>query len=516
MKVLTEDDLDGIPPTVYKRRWVILVAMCVALLGVMHANSSINLALPLMSVDLGISQLVMTWVVNIYVLLFASLLFLAGAFGDRYGRKLALQAGSVIFAVSALYAGTFAKTGAELIAARAIMGFGGALVMPTTLSIINTVFPRNERARAIAIWSGIGGAGMMFGNLASGLLLEHFSWRSLFYMSVAIACVGLVMNQLVLDESRDEQNQPVDWLGGVLSTMGIFGVVYGLTEAPSSGVTNGYVLLGLLGGLGALVAFVWWERKAESPLLDMELLKNRAFSISSLTITLTFLAMIGVFFSMSQLQMLILGMSPFQASLSMIPLMIPMVLLAPMIPSIVKKVGARITMSAGLLLVSIAFVIMSTWTSSMTYWHFIGVMMVMMSGICAAMTPGTNILMASVPRNRSGMGSAMNDTTRELGGALGIAVLGAILSAVYAHKIADVADQFTGPVKTALEGSLATALHVAKSLGPQAAALAESAKTAWMDALSIAALVAAGIIFVAAIVAFLALPKHTEPQSDTI
>lgn len=211
--------------------------------------------------------------------------------------------------------------------------------------------------------------------------------------------------------------------------------------------------------------------------------------------------------------MLILGMSPFQASLSMIPLMIPMVLLAPMIPNIVKKVGARITMSGGLLLVSIAFVIMSTWTSSMSYWHFIGVMM---SGICAAMTPGTNILMASVPRNRSGMGSAMNDTTRELGGALGIAVLGAILSAVYAHKIADVADQFTGSVKTALEGSLATALHVAKSLGPQAAALAESAKTAWMDALSIAALVAAGIIFVAAIVAFMALPKHTEPQSDTI
>lgn len=509
-------ELDGIQPHIYRRRWVVLVAMCISLLGVMLANSSINIALPLMSVDLGISQLVLTWVVNIYVLLFASLLFIAGAFGDRYGRKLALQLGSVIFAASALYAGILAKSGAELIAARAIMGVGGALVMPTTLSIINNVFPRHERARAIAIWTGISGAGMMFGNIVTGLLLEHYSWRSVFYLSVVVAGIALVINQFSVEESRDEQGHPVDWLGGVLSTVGIFGFVYGLTEAPTRGITDGYVLTGLFGGLACLFAFVWWERKARSPLLDMELFKNRAFSISSLTITLAFLAMIGVFFSMSQLQQLILGMSPLKASLSMIPMMIPMVILAPMMPNIVKKVGARITMSSGLLVISVAFVIMSTWTVSMTFWQFITVMMLLMAGICAAMTPGTNILMASVPRNRSGMGSAMNDTTRELGGALGIAVLGAILSSVYTDKVADVARTLPGPLKTALEGSLATALHVSRFLGPRATEFANLAKAAWMDALSTAALVSAGIMFVATIIAFVALPRHTERQSDTI
>lgn len=516
MKEVSEDVLDGIPLHAYRRRWAVLVATCVALLSVMLANSSINLALPMMSVDLNISLLVMTWVINVYTLLFSSLLFIAGAFGDRYGRKLALQAGSIIFAASALYAGIYAKSGTELIVARAIMGFGGALVMPTTLSIINNVFPRNERARAIAIWTGIGGAGMMFGNIVSGLLLEHFSWRSLFYLSVGIAGFGVIINQIVIDESRDADSHAVDWLGGALSSAGIFGVVYGITEAPSKGIADGYVLLGLVGGIAALLAFVWWEGKAKSPLLDMQLFKNRAFSVSSLTITLTFLAMMGVFFSVSQLQQLILGMSPLKSSLGMIPMMIPMLILAPVIPTIVKKIGARVTMAAGLFVISVAFFIMSRWTVSLTYWHFIGAMMVMMAGIAGAMAPGTNILMASVPRGRSGMGSAMNDTTRELGGALGIAVLGATLSSAYTRNVAEVAKTLPPQLKEALEGSLATALHVSQFLGPKAKEFADYAKAAWMDALATAALVSAAIIFVAAIIAFVALPKHTDQQSDTI
>jgi len=509
-------DLDGIDPGVYKRRWFTLATLCLTLLGVMLANSSLNIALPEMAVDLTLTQLDMTWIVNIYTLIFASLLFIAGAFGDRYGRKLAMQVGLAIFIGGSLYAGFLAQTSTELIIARAIMGIGGALVMPTTLSIINNTFPKGERARAVAIWSGIAGIGMMFGSVISGVLLEHFTWHSLFLFSAIIAVIGLISNHILAHESKDEESSPLDWAGGALSAIGIFGIVYGVTEAPSAGLGDPIVLVALIGGIAAIAAFIFWELRAKSPMLDMKLFKNRAFSVSSLTLTLTFLAMTGVFFSMSQLQQLILGMSPLDASLSMIPLMIPMLLFSPLVPNIVKKLGARITIGAGLLVTAIAFVIMSTWTADITYWHLLVAMVIMMLGISAAMTPGTNILMSSVPRNRSGMGSAMNDTTRELGGALGVAVLGAVLSSVYEKNIADTAAKFTGTAKDALEGSLASALAVADKLGPAAGTVATAAKDAWMGALSTASLTAAAIIFACSIIAFIALPKHTEKQSDTI
>lgn len=508
-------DLDGIDSKVYKKRWWTLAAMCLALLGVMLANSSLNIALPHMSVDLGLTQLDFTWIVNVYTLVFASLLFVAGAFGDRYGRKLAMQIGMAIFVVGSLYAAMFAQTATELIIARVVMGIGGALVMPTTLSIINNAFPSGERARAVAIWSAIAGVGMMVGSVISGLLLEHFSWHSLFYFSAIIAVVGFVTNHVLSSESRDEEESPVDWAGGVLSAVGIFGLVYGITEAPSKGLLELEVLIALIVGVVGIVAFILWELKAKSPMLDMKLFKNRPFSVSSLTLTLTFLAMSGVFFSMGLLIQLILGMSPLESSLAMIPIMIPMMLIGPMIPSVVKKLGARTTISIGLLVTSIAFVAMSTWTADMTYWHLLPVMWVMMIGISAAMTPGTNILMSAVPRNRSGMGSAMNDTTRELGGALGVAVLGAILSAAYAANVHETAAKLPAAAADAVEGSLAAAFALTEKMGEAALPILDAAKDAWMSALGTASLTAAGIIFAASVIAFIALPKHTK-DSDTL
>lgn len=509
-------ELEGIDPKTYERRWWTLAALCLTLLGVMLANSSLNMALPMMSTDLNLGQLELTWIVNVYTLVFASLLFVAGAVGDRYGRKRAMQLGLIIFTLGSLYAGFLAQTGTELIIARIVMGIGGAFVMPTTLSIINNTFPKKERARAVAIWGAVAGLGMMVGSIVSGVLLEHFSWHSLFFFSAIIAAVGFIANQLLAHESRDEEQSPVDWLGGFLSAAGIFGIVYGVTEAPSQGVTEPSVLVALIGGLVSIVLFVIWQKRIKAPTLDMNLFKNRAFSISSITLTLTFLAMSGVFFSMSQLMQLILGMSALESSLAMVPLMLPMLFLSPVIPNIVKKFGARNTIAVGLLVTAFAFVLMSFWTKDLTYWQLFFTMLIMMLGISAAMTPGTNILMASVPRNRSGMGSAMNDTTRELGSALGVAVLGAILSSVYEKNIAETANAFTGTVKESLEGSLAVALRIAESLGPVANGVADAAKTAWMDGLSSAAIVAAIIIFACAILAFVGLPKHQDKDSDTL
>ena len=513
---LTKKELEGIDPVTYSRRWWILGTLCLTLLGVMLANSSLNMALPLMSTDLGMGQLEMTWVVNVYTLVFASLLFIAGAVGDRYGRKLAMQIGLAIFTAGSLYAGFFAQNGTEVIISRIVMGIGGAFVMPTTLSIINNTFPKKERARAVAIWGAVAGVGMMFGSIISGVLLEHFSWHSLFYFSAIIAVIGLVANQYLAHESKDEDESPVDWLGGVFSALAIFGIVYGVTEAPSVGLTDPMVALSLIGGILAVAAFIYWELRAKTPMLDMQLFKNRAFSISSLTLTLVFLAMSGVFFSMSQLMQLVMGYSPLEASLLTVPLMLPMMFFSPFVPNIVKKFGARITIAVGLTLTAIAFLIMSTWTKDMTYWDLAYTMIIMMVGISAAMTPGTNILMASVPRNRSGMGSAMNDTTRELGGALGVAVLGAILSATYENQIRETANAFIGPVKEGLESSLAVALSVAEKLGPAAQRVSDAAMNAFMDGVSLAALIAAGIIFASAVVAFFGLPKTHKADDDTI
>ena len=509
-------DLEGIDPVTYHRRWWILSTLCLTLLGVMLANSSLNMALPMMATDMDLSQLELTWIVNVYTLVFASLLFIAGAVGDRYGRKIAMQIGLGIFTAGALYAGFIAQTGVELIVARTIMGIGGAFVMPTTLSIINNTFPTSQRARAVAVWSAVAGVGMMFGSVVSGILLEHFTWHSLFYFSGIIAVIGLIANQYLAHESRDEEETPIDWIGGVLSAIAIFGIVYGITEAPSVGLTGTLVAISLIAGIVALVSFVAWEFRTRTPMLDMALFKNRGFAVSSLVLTLVFLAMSGVFFSMSQLMQLILGYTPLESSLLTIPLMLPMMFISPLVPNVVKKVGARTVISVGLLLTAIAFVIMSTWTQDMTYWHLFGTMAVMMLGITFAMTPGTTILMASVPRNRSGMGSAMNDTTRELGGALGVAVLGAILSASYEDKIRETASQFPEQVSNAIESSLAVALKVSEKLGPAADAVANAAKDAFMDGMSHAAMVAAVIIFISAIIAFIGLPKHAKKNDDTI
>jgi len=509
-------DLEGIDPKTYSRRWWILSALCVTLLGVMLANSSLNLALPAMAKDLSLSQLQLTWIVNIYTLLFASLLFVAGAIGDRYGRKIAMQIGLAIFISGTLCAGFVATTGTELIIARAIMGIGGAFVMPTTLSILNNTFPRKERPRAVAIWSAIAGVGMMFGSIISGILLEHFSWNSLFLFSAIVGMIALATNQYLAHESHDEAETPVDWLGGLLSMATIFGIVYGVTEIPGKGISDTAVLASLIGGGIALILFVLWELRTKNPMLDMKLFKNRNFAVSSLVLTLTFLAMSGVLYSLSQLMQLVVGYSALESSLRMIPLMLPMLFVGPIVPAIVKKFGARVVISVGLIFTSIGFFMMSFWMKDLTYFQMFCTMLVMILGIALAMTPGTNILMSSVPRNRSGMGSAMNDTTRQLGASLGVAILGAILSSTYANQIHDTAIKFGDKIAEGLESSLAVAVEISSHLGVTAESVISAAKDAFMSGVNQAAIAGAIIIFVAAAIAFVGISKHSDKSDETI
>ncbi len=511
----------GIPPHIFARRWLILATLCVSLLSVMIANGGLNLALPAIATELGMGSLGLTWVVEIYSLLFAALLFTFASVSDRYGRKKVMQLGLLLFVVSSLYAGLLATRGIELIIARAVMGIGGAMVMPTTLSVINVVFPPQERPRAVAIWTAIAGVGMMLGFVVGGVLLDHVGWESTFFLSAGIAVLTIVGNQFLITESRDERQTPVDWLSGVLSTAGLLGLVYGIMEAPSRGLGDGWVIGGLAAAVICLTGFVLWQRRSDHPMLDVKLFKRKAFGVSALVVTMAFFALGGVFFGVSQLFMLVLGFGALKTSLAIFPLMLPMLFLAPLAPVIAARIGSRWTVTLGLVLVVLGFCICSRWPTLPTLGQIYTGMLTISGGLALAMTPATSLMMSAVPRSRSGMGSAMNDTTRELGAALGIAVLGALLSAGYSDRISTVLGAaIPENVREIAEKSLAGALVLSQQFGDVGAELAYVAKEAWMDSLMFSMIIASLICAFAAVVASIWLPHRERwasvEESETV
>ncbi|MGZ7087506.1 MAG: MFS transporter, partial [Ilumatobacteraceae bacterium] len=295
------DETSQIPPDVFHRRWVILGVLCTSLMIIVIGNTSLNVALPKMSEALGLTNSQQQWVVDAYSLIFAGMLFTAGTLGDRFGRKGFMQAGIVLFGAASAYATFFADSATGIIAARAVMGIGGALVMPATLSILVNSFPSNERAKAIGIWSGIAGGGAALGLVLGGWLVEHFWWGSAFAINVPVAVIALVLGARIVPTSKDRHPSRLDPAGAVLSMAGLGVFVYGLIEAPKWGWGSAESL-GVIGaGIALLAIFVMWELRNSSPMLDMRLFKDRRFGVSSIGMTLVFLTMFGFFFVVSQL-----------------------------------------------------------------------------------------------------------------------------------------------------------------------------------------------------------------------
>ncbi|MDN4476600.1 MFS transporter [Demequina sp. SYSU T00192] len=515
-----EDALaEGITESTYRRRWAILATLCFALMTAMIANMSLNLALPDLAVEFELTQLQMTWVVEAFALVFASLLFVAAAIADRYGRKRVMMIGLAIFVASSAYAPFFATTGAELIASRAVMGIGGALVMPTTLSLVNVVFPSKERPKAIAIWSAVAGVGMMIGSVLTGVLLHFFDWHSAFLLGAVFGVASLVVAARIVPESVDEKRTPVDWLGGALITAALAGLVYTIMEVPSHGWDDSLTVVAAAGGAVALALFLVRETRARFPMIDLTLFRRARFSLSVVSVTLTFFAMMGAFFGMTQIFQLVMGYDALTTSLAFIPSMLPMMIVGPMIPRLVEKVGTRWTVVPGLGIIAGGFLLMTTWPTVPSYWDFLIAMSIVTLGMAMVMTPATNMLMSSVPRNRSGMGSAMNDTTRELGASLGIAVLGSMIANAYTDNIASVARDLPAQAAGAVQDSLAGAIAVTSQMGEGGEAIAEAARAAFMDANQHAMLISAIIAGVTAVVMLVALPRgerslSAEPVDD--
>lgn len=423
------------PEAIHARRWWILAVLCLSLLLIVAGNSSLNVSLPDIQKALGSSPSALQWIVDVYSLVFAGLLLPCGALADRFGRKSALQLGLILFTLAALF-GTFASATWQLIVSRVVMGLGAAFIMPGTLSILTNCFPEpEERRKAISIWAGCAGLGGALGTVVSGLLLERFWWGSTFFVNVPICLVALGAGLFLLPNSSDPNEAKLDPPGALLAIVGLTMVLYGVIEAPEHGWLRPTTIGGLLGGLVVLATFVAWELRSDHPMLDVRLFKERSFTLGSTTITLQYFAMYGLYFALAQYLQLGHGYSPLATAFAGLPIGIFAMIGAPVSSGMVGRYGPRRVVGSGLL-VSAAGLFVLGWVTATTS------IIIILVGFCLVglgngqtTAPSTTLIMGSVPRAKSGVGSAVNDLSRELGGALGIAVLGSVMASFYQGNI---------------------------------------------------------------------------------
>jgi len=526
-------DTFGIPPAVYGRRQAILAVLCGSLVLIVVAVSSLNVAIPTIQRALGASPTELQWIIDSYALVFAGFLLPAGAIGDRFGRKGTLQVGLVIFAACALVA-TMAHTPATLIAARAVMGLGAALVMPATLSIIQNSFPPLERSKAIATWAGLAGAGGAIGPLLSGLMLEHFWWGSVFLINIPIVILLLGLVSVIVPTSRDPFGHPLDPLGALLSVVALTTLVFAIIEGPEWGWSS----VGVISMFGAAIVFglgfVAWELRTEFPTLDPRLFRLRGFAMGSLSISTIFFAMFGMFFLATQYLRYVKGYRPLGAGVRTIPSAVMLILVSPRSPAIVGRLGVRTTTRLGYALVVAGFLGMATLGVQTPYWHFMIGLMVLATGMALIMPPSTSAIISSLPMSKAGVGSAVNDATREVGGAIGIAVMGSILNSMYTSRIdlSKVAaavpeafrDQFARAAPAIREG-IGPAEGVARGIEAQSAGLPgvgqigagirDAAREAFVGGTQVAFLVAACVALVGGLIVSSRIPDEQVVGHDT-
>ena len=378
----------------------------------------------------------MQWIVDAYALVFAGLLLTGGSLGDRRGRKGALTAGLVIFAAASA-AGALATTSGQLIAARAVMGLGAALVMPATLSILTNVFTDpKERAKAIGLWSAVAGIAIALGPIGGGLLLAHFSWGSIFLVNIPIVAVALVLGVRYVPTSRDASTSKLDLGGAFLSMVGLGLLVWALIEAPSRGWTDGLIVGAFTAALVVLAAFVRYELRVTQPMLDVRFFRNPRFTAANVSIMFLFFASSGFIFGVAQYLQSVQGYTPLGAGVRTLPFAVGVMLLAGVSPVIARLVGTKWVVAGGLSLFTVGLLVAAaTFDADSSYTPVFFTMLAMGAGMGLAMAPATESVMGSLPKEKAGVGSAMSDTTRELGGTLGVAVGGSALAAIYASKL---------------------------------------------------------------------------------
>ncbi len=502
-----------------RRRWWILAVLCLSVLLVVVDNTIVNVALPTISRRLSASTQDLQWVVDAYTLVFAGLLLVGGNLGDRLGRRRMLQAGLVLFALTSVGAALSRSTG-ELIAGRAAMGVAAALIYPATLALLSSTFTvARERATAIGIWSGVSGLAVAIGPVTGGLLLRHFAWSSVFYVNVPIVIIALAAGWRLLPESRDPGAGRFDPLGAVASMAGIGLLVWTIIEAPRHGWGSVTTIAGFAGSLLILGLFAVSQLRRPDPMLDVRLFRNPRFTAASAAIALAFFGLFGFIFLITQYFQIVRGYDPLRAGVATLPFALVTGAFSPVAIVLMKRAGTKVIVTAGLLLMSAGFVVASGTQVDSAYWGRVIVSMTLMAaGLALTASPATEAIMGALPRNKAGAGSAVNDTTREVGGTLGVAIVGSVMSSAYGSHVAHALARLGAPeaVRAAARQSIVAGLDVAGHLPPGLReAAAAAARQSFIHGLWAGSLVAAGATAVAALGTLAFLPARVRrPAGD--
>jgi EmrB/QacA subfamily drug resistance transporter len=467
--------------------------------------------------ELGATTSELQWIVDAYTLVFAGLLLAAGSLGDRLGRKGALQIGLIVFGLFSGI-GAFSDTPGQLIAFRGLMGIGAALIFPATLAILVNVFTNpSERAKAIAIWSATSGLSVALGPVSGGWLLEHFWWGSVLFVNIPIVAVSAVLVGLFVPTSRDPHVLRFDPPGMVLSIAGVTALVWAIIEGPHHGWLSAASLAGFGSGIVLLATFILWERRSDHPMLDVGVFTRPRFSAGSAAITISFFGLFGFIFLVTQYFQFVRGYSPLSAGVHTVPFAVFTAIAAPNSARLVNRFGTKLVVTGGMVSMAIGLGIAGSLPADIPYGIIVISMGFMSTGLGLVMAPATEAIMGSLPPEKAGVGSAVNDTTREFGGTLGVAILGSLFSSAYGSKLVDLLQGTPLPPEAlaASKESVGAAFEVTRQVtaqaGPEAgAAVKHAVDSAFMDGFHLGSWVSAGVLLAGAVVAYLFLPARAE------
>jgi EmrB/QacA subfamily drug resistance transporter len=494
------------------KRWWVLGVLCLSLTVISIDNTILNVALPSIVEHLRARGSELQLLIDGYTIVFACLLLTAGSLGDKLGRKGILTAGLVLFGTFSTMA-AFSHTSHQLILFRTLMGLGGACIYPSTLSILtNTFHDPKERGRAIGIWAGVSGLGVAIGPLAGGLLLEHFWWGAVFLVNLPICIIAIVLGRVVIPPTERDTDEALDPAGALLSIVGLVGFLYAIITVPDKGWSDPGVLLTFGVGVAFLAGFGWWETHSDHPMLDLHFFQNPRFSAASGTITLTFFALYGSTFLLTQYFQFVLLYSPLKAGMLTAPVAVGIMGMAPQAPKLVERIGTKLVVVIGLSIVMCGLLLYGSNLVMSSIPGGVFVRMLFGIGMGMVMAPATESIMGSLPKTKAGVGSAVNDTTRQTGGALGVAIIGSVFAARY-HAVITVPDGLPGGATPMIHDSIGRALEATRTFGLSVAdgrAVHDAATAAFMSGMRVAVVVGAVFVAIAAGVAYRFLPARAE------
>ncbi|HZN18774.1 MAG TPA: DHA2 family efflux MFS transporter permease subunit [Micromonosporaceae bacterium] len=503
----------GHTDTGHPRRWAILGVLVVSLLVVVLDNTVLNVAMRTIADPvhgLGASQGELEWAINSYTLVFAGLLFTLGVLGDRWGRRRMLLWGLALFGVASL-ASAYAQDPGQLVAARALMGVGGAAVMPATLSIISNVFDPRERARAIGIWASAVGLAVAIGPVVGGALMERFWWGSVFLINVPVLVAGTVAVLVLVPESRDPNPGRLDLVGVALSVVGLVALVYGIIDGGEHGWGRATVWAAIGVGIAVLVAFIVYERWVDHPSLDVRLFRDPRFSASVGAIGLVFFAAMGTFFFITFYLQTVRGYTPFQAGVMLLPFAVAQLTFAPRSAAMVRRYGPKAVSAVGMALVTLSLGGFLLVDAETPVWALAGLFLMQGTGMANVVPPATESIVATLPRERAGVGSAIGNTMRQVGGALGVAVLGSVVSSIYRGQMAAPTAGLPEPARELAAESIAGGYAVAEQLGGGGGVLLRAADDAFVEAMHWAAAGSAVVAALGMVAVLVWLPRRVAP-----